>query len=630
MTISKALKTRKEVYKPKADFSKFNAKVGSYTVTEEGIFKIIFPTKGEPYNQKISSTPCVITAKGSNIDTGDILYKLRIKDNLNRERTVWRDTKGLMKRSDVMELLGNGMHFQESNASEIIDYFDNFIEQHTEDLPTEIVASRCGWKNDFSIFIIGNYSVSEGGIKETLQVDNTATVFYQQKGDVREFARSANKLLKYPAVRLKAYGGFAAIMLKLLDVASNVIDQYCLSGRLKTVSNWVVAAMFGDPIKLQLDSESTKIGITKVAEYCTDLPMFVDETSKASEHIRKLIYTIGNGNSRVKSNQNQGLDISANFSTVLLTTGESPVLTENARGGEDARVIPLTEGVEEIIPAHDIANIERAIKNNYGHVAVMFLQELFKEKDIIRDIYDAFFEALPCVEDITSNRVKKYYACMATAGYLLEKVFVQIGIDPADPLEVCKRYFEMNVTNTTIVPDYLKILKIAYSWYTANEAHFGDDISEEVEDGKKELMEKYGWVKTVKGEETINFVPETLKAQIVKVIGQGGANRFESALTVWKDLGIINTRTRKKPGTDKTIVLKTCQIRVNGKEVTVIQIPLKSFYEHLELEDSDQTLDSPENSVEAEPKISPINPQELCILEPKDDSELAELLKEGA
>jgi putative DNA primase/helicase len=77
------------------------------------------------------------------------------------------------------------------------------------------------------------------------------------------------------------------------------------------------------------------------------------------------------------------LDISANFSTVLLTTGESPILTETARGGEDARVIPLKEGVEEIIPALEIANTERALKNNYGHVAIMFLQELFKEKDSI-------------------------------------------------------------------------------------------------------------------------------------------------------------------------------------------------------------------------------------------------------
>jgi putative DNA primase/helicase len=243
------------------------------------------------------------------------------------------------------------------------------------------------------------------------------------------------------------------------------------------------------------------------------------------------------------------------------------------------------------------------------------------------DVYEAFFEALPNVEDITSNRVKKYYACMATAGYLLEKVFAQIGIDPADPLKVCTRYFEMNVTNTTIMPDYLKILNITYSWYTANEAHFGDDDSSEVGgNDRNEVLEKYGWIRTVNGEETINFVQETLKAQIIKVVGKDGANRYESASNVWKDLGIINVRTRKKSKTQKQETLKTCQIRVKEKQVTVVQIPLKNFYKYLGFEDSDQ----PENSVEPESPetLFQIIPQELTIFEPMNDSDFAALLQE--
>jgi uncharacterized protein (DUF927 family) len=167
----------------------------------------------KPHDIQISSTPCLITAIGINIDTGEILYKLKIKDNLNHVKTVWKGTKGLMKRSDVLELLGDGMHFPESNVSDMIDYFDKFITQHKEDLPTEMVASRCGWKKDFSIFIIGNYSVTEDGVKETLQADNIGTVFFKQKGDVKEFAKYANRLLKYPPVRYKAYNSCAPMLL---------------------------------------------------------------------------------------------------------------------------------------------------------------------------------------------------------------------------------------------------------------------------------------------------------------------------------------------------------------------------------------------------------------------------------
>ena len=82
-----------------------------------------------------------------------------------------------MKKTEVMELLGDGMHFPESNAPGMVDFFDKFIIQHMEDLPTETLASRCGWKKDFSMFIIGNYSVTEDGVNDTLQVHNVGTLF---------------------------------------------------------------------------------------------------------------------------------------------------------------------------------------------------------------------------------------------------------------------------------------------------------------------------------------------------------------------------------------------------------------------------------------------------------------------
>jgi putative DNA primase/helicase len=161
MTINKALITRKTVYKPKIDLSRFKAEIGPYSVKEDGIYKTMNLKDCDPYEIRISSTPCIITAIGINIDTGELLYKLKIKDNLNHIKTFWKGTKGLMKRSDVLELLGDGMHFPESNVSDITYFFDKFITQHKEDLPTEIVASRCGWKKNFSMFIIGNYSVTE-------------------------------------------------------------------------------------------------------------------------------------------------------------------------------------------------------------------------------------------------------------------------------------------------------------------------------------------------------------------------------------------------------------------------------------------------------------------------------------
>ncbi len=199
------------------------------------------------------------------------------------------------------------------------------------------------------------------------------------------------------------------------------MDHVGLSGIGKTLSSTVISAMFGNPDKLQLSPDSTQLGISKIAEYSTDLPMFIDDTTRATNHVKKFVYMLANGNSRVKSSSADELNISNNYTTVLICTGESPLLTSDARAGEDSRVVPLNEGVKENLSQKTIADIELAVKQNYGQIAVLFIKEVIDNKENIHAIYSAFLDELPKVDDRSSLRVQKYYAAIATAGYFLEK-----------------------------------------------------------------------------------------------------------------------------------------------------------------------------------------------------------------
>jgi uncharacterized protein (DUF927 family) len=49
------------------------------------------------------------------------------------------------------------------------------------------------------------------------------------------------------------------------------------------------ASIWGNPERLQLNAESTAVGILKTVEFCTDLPIFVDETS-ITDKIKELVY----------------------------------------------------------------------------------------------------------------------------------------------------------------------------------------------------------------------------------------------------------------------------------------------------------------------------------------------------
>jgi uncharacterized protein (DUF927 family) len=250
---------------------------------------------------------------------------------MKHENVVWRKINGLMKKNGVLELMEYGFNFQESDSIKIIEYFFRFIQAYKEILPSETVASRSGWKNDYSQFVIGNKVVSAEGVFDILQIDNSAAEMYSQTGNVMEWAKDANDVLSLPPIRFKAYAAFSCLLLRKLDISNYLFDQSCGTGRLKSFSNKLIASFFGHPRKLQLDTRSTKVGLAKLVEACNDLPMFLDETSQNIEFVMDLIYWFANGNTRVKSNSLQGLDIAENFCAALFATGEDPLVTENLK-----------------------------------------------------------------------------------------------------------------------------------------------------------------------------------------------------------------------------------------------------------------------------------------------------------
>ncbi len=266
-------------------------------------------------------------------------------------------------------------------------------------------------------------------------------------------------------------------LLKLLNIHSFVETQQTPSGRLKTTVGLLAASIWGDPERLQLNAESTRAGILKNVEFCTDLPIFVDETS-ITDNIKDMVYLIANGVGRSKSNSEGGLVMPSTWSMIVLTTGEKPILPESALMGQQARVVPLREGVNDKLPSSHVKQILNLITTNYGHIGILFMQKLFKEIDNIKSLYNAFFNDFPEVEDITSDRAKEYYAAIATAGYLLEQVFEEIKVETKNSSTVCKHYFAENVISNSFISDDIKAFGAAYSLFSANEIYFRDEDEE--------------------------------------------------------------------------------------------------------------------------------------------------------
>lgn len=228
--------------------SKFPITIGKYTIKDDGIYKQIAykdPNSGEinTFDSLISPTPCFISSIGNNIDSGGILYKLCIKDIMKRDISLWKTPGDLLKKTEVLKLLDEGMHFQEQEAKELINYFDGFILKYKDSLPVEITASTNGWKNNYSLFVIGGKAISANEVKEITQISEELQKNYDTIGNKTEWIENIGAFLDYDLVRLKMYATVGAFLIRFTPIETFLIHNYHESSGGKTLSMRVAASL---------------------------------------------------------------------------------------------------------------------------------------------------------------------------------------------------------------------------------------------------------------------------------------------------------------------------------------------------------------------------------------------------
>lgn len=633
------MEQRAPVLPEQIDWSTFDVCVGSYRVNSSGIFLVKVDKEGEEIETRIARNPGVLVARGKNQDNSqEKYYKILIKiKGSDDERTVWRSSSGLLTKSGVMELINMDLQFPEANCSLMNSYFFTFLTLYEDTLTVETVAMRSGWKNNYSEFVIGNRSISAKGVSDITQIDNSAVDMYGQVGSAEGWAEGVDDIMKFPQIRFKAYAACGCLVLRITDVENYIFDQCCGTTRLKTFSNKLVASMFGHPKTLQISARSTALGIEKTAAACNDLPLFMDETSENVQFVMELIYRFANSNTRAKSNTASGLEMSKQFCSGLLLTGEDSIITESSKGGHHARRVPETHGVPEdangnpIFITEDVKlKVKKAMNNNYGNIVDLFVQELMTEINNIGDLYVENFQKLPDTgTNALAGRLKGYYTVMLIAGQILERVFVRLGMTPCDPLEIVTGYFNENVSCGVTVPDHIKILRVAYDMYVSEKRHFGATAgSTFIVSDRADMNAKFGWVDIKNGVTTINFLPQALKDRVVKSLGNGdGENRYESAVKQWGSQGILNRTVTPDKKTGKSKVINTRQIRTDeGTRPWVLQIPLANFYKHLGMEeDSDSETETPDEAEVSAP-VKKIIVEDSDIIIPEDNASIYDVI----
>ena len=84
-------------------------------------------------------------------------------------------------------------------------------------------------------------------------------------------------------------------------------------------------------------------------------------------------------------------------------TGEKPIRDCLPNSGQQYRVIELSDVIPEM-SIKEIDKVKRIIENNYGHIIVPFVQEIFNTD--VQKIYDECFDLLPETRNQYRGKVK--------------------------------------------------------------------------------------------------------------------------------------------------------------------------------------------------------------------------------
>ena len=218
------------------------------------------------------------------------------------------------------------------------------VASQVDGAPTISVASVPRWAGDY-LLVPG---VNVKGRKSA----------YGERADCsEEEARSAwGKVIEVGEEnpRFAVYLGAAIIAPYLkrlnLDVRGFAADIFGDANRGKTQAMRVAAAAFGEPREdaLILDWNATENALLGQVRDAGILPVFFDDTSKAQRDKRKdapdpvedLVYRVSSGRDKGRMRVDGTLAETGIFETVLLSTGEAPILSRG-KGGMISRVVEL-------------------------------------------------------------------------------------------------------------------------------------------------------------------------------------------------------------------------------------------------------------------------------------------------
>ena len=332
---------------------------------------------------QVSRVPLLPVGRLLDVDTGDHHIRLKWPGWTGRpyERVV-RQSVVVDSRTLVGTLGDRGAGVNSGNGGLMVRFLDAAIVHNADNLPVERVASRCGWvvDGDATGFLLGSQWCGSavgvslqvepgGGEEQLLSAVSTAGTW---EGWLSSVAVAAD----CPDVHLAIYASVASVLVSRLGTARGwVVDWSGETSQGKTTALRAGASVWGAPTdgRMLQSWRATPVQIEAAAALFQHLPLILDDSKNARrpDDVASIVYqhSQGRGKGRGKpgvGSQSVGMRRTAEWSSVMLSTGEQSAVSFTQDAGSRARCLCLV-GPPLRTDAQARA-LTVGVLDNYGHL----------------------------------------------------------------------------------------------------------------------------------------------------------------------------------------------------------------------------------------------------------------------
>lgn len=379
---------------------------------------------GEPVTVTLCGEPVVITSRLENIDTGQEMTELAFFRN-KRWKTLRAPRSGIFNKNTLLRYADSGLLVSSDNSDEMVKYFTAYETANQRTIPFIRSIDRIGWvEKEFYPYVTKSKIIYEGDDADGI------IAALRESGDYDLWLETAEEIRKSPVARAILAASFVSPLLKIMKHRIIILHVWYSSGSGKTAALKFALSVYGDPMKLMGNFNSTAVGMERRAGTLKHLPLGLDELQVLNE--RRLsssyvVYSLGNGYGKTRGAKNGGLQDVPTWQNSIISTGEQPISNETSMDGVNTRVLEIygqpVEGSEFGRKVHQIS------ESNYGFAGKQYIGWLIDnvlpdpdkaEKDFttLRDELKAKFAGEPGVhlDNIAALALADEYSSLAVFG----------------------------------------------------------------------------------------------------------------------------------------------------------------------------------------------------------------------